>query len=217
MNWLNTLGGGYSALGDYFEHHVSKVIWLSGYGWCSTEKGTNTIFYIFPIGKCLLEMFTCSWSSANKAEGSYVFISVCMCLSVIKVIWSYEWILLNLLWKITTNVPNLSLIPVQFHTVLCTAGLLWFLLIMVYDLTCWEGLCMNWCSIFQAVKAAEISGVQLRVALEMGDPPTVIRCHLYLALSLMQRGRVREAKYMLRSVCDHCLHRMSPWYDWLGG
>lgn len=23
MNWLNTLGGGYSALGDYFEVHVS--------------------------------------------------------------------------------------------------------------------------------------------------------------------------------------------------
>ena len=22
MAWLNTLGGGYSALGDYFEHHV---------------------------------------------------------------------------------------------------------------------------------------------------------------------------------------------------
>ena len=23
MAWLNTLGGGYSALGDYFKHHVS--------------------------------------------------------------------------------------------------------------------------------------------------------------------------------------------------
>ena len=24
MNWLSTLGGAYSALGDYFEHHVRK-------------------------------------------------------------------------------------------------------------------------------------------------------------------------------------------------
>ena len=33
MNWLNTLGGGYSALGDYFDHHVSsKGFYLGGGG-----------------------------------------------------------------------------------------------------------------------------------------------------------------------------------------
>ncbi len=26
MNWLSTLGGGYSALGDYFTHHVSSIV-----------------------------------------------------------------------------------------------------------------------------------------------------------------------------------------------
>ena len=26
MNWLNTLGGGYSALGDYFEYHVCILL-----------------------------------------------------------------------------------------------------------------------------------------------------------------------------------------------
>ena len=26
MSWLNTLGGGYSALGDYFVHHVCQFL-----------------------------------------------------------------------------------------------------------------------------------------------------------------------------------------------
>ena len=41
---------------------------------------------------------------------------------------------------------------------------------------------------------------QLRVALDMGDPPTVIRCHLYFGLSLMQRGDLLTAKRIIRYV-----------------
>ena len=41
---------------------------------------------------------------------------------------------------------------------------------------------------------------QLKIALDMGDPPTVIRCKLYFSLSLMQTGYLRQAKHIIRSA-----------------
>ncbi|KAI0208784.1 hypothetical protein LSAT2_006499 [Lamellibrachia satsuma] len=49
-----------------------------------------------------------------------------------------------------------------------------------------------------AVHAGEISMSQLRLAMEVGDEPTVIRCHLYFALSLMQRGQLRLSRSIIR-------------------
>ncbi|KAK2154475.1 hypothetical protein LSH36_268g02029 [Paralvinella palmiformis] len=49
-----------------------------------------------------------------------------------------------------------------------------------------------------AKHAGQISCRQLCCAVEMGDPSTVIRCHLYYALSLMQTGRLRGSKYTIR-------------------
>jgi len=41
---------------------------------------------------------------------------------------------------------------------------------------------------------------QLGIALEMGSPSVVIRCHLYFALSLLQTGRLHAAKRLISSV-----------------
>ena len=53
---------------------------------------------------------------------------------------------------------------------------------------------------FQAKCAAKISVKQLRIALQMGSTPVVIRCHLYLALSVLQTGRLRAAKRLILLV-----------------
>ena len=53
---------------------------------------------------------------------------------------------------------------------------------------------------FQAECAAKISLKQLRIALEMGSAPVVIRCHLYFALSLLQTSRLHAAKHLILLV-----------------
>jgi len=53
---------------------------------------------------------------------------------------------------------------------------------------------------FQAECAAKISVKQLRIALEMGSTPVVIRCHLYFALSLLQTSRLHAAKHLILLV-----------------
>lgn len=49
-----------------------------------------------------------------------------------------------------------------------------------------------------AVQAGEISMRQMRLAMEVGDQPTVIRCHLYFGLSLMQRGQLWLSRNIIR-------------------
>lgn len=51
-----------------------------------------------------------------------------------------------------------------------------------------------------AEMAGQISVKQLRLALEMGDPFTVGRCHMFWAYSLIQRGHARKAKVIVRRV-----------------
>ena len=54
--------------------------------------------------------------------------------------------------------------------------------------------------IIQAREAGRISLKQFKIAMELGDPPTVIRCRLYYALSLMQTKRTKEAAHIVRWV-----------------
>uniref|UniRef100_A0A914W5J2 Uncharacterized protein n=1 Tax=Plectus sambesii TaxID=2011161 RepID=A0A914W5J2_9BILA len=49
-----------------------------------------------------------------------------------------------------------------------------------------------------ADRAARTSVEQLNIALELGDPILVSRCKLYIALSLAQFGRLRQAAEMVR-------------------
>ena len=35
MNWLNTLGGGFSALGDHFEQHVRSDLYIASFVKCA--------------------------------------------------------------------------------------------------------------------------------------------------------------------------------------
>lgn len=47
--------------------------------------------------------------------------------------------------------------------------------------------------------AGKISVQQLQVALQMGDPISIAKCRIYIAVSLMQRGRLKDAKKITRS------------------
>ncbi|GLH10550.1 Uncharacterized protein GBIM_15487 [Gryllus bimaculatus] len=49
-----------------------------------------------------------------------------------------------------------------------------------------------------ALVAGQISIKQLKLALRLGDPMTVARCKLYLALSLLQRGYLTKAKHIIK-------------------
>ncbi|KAK2176463.1 hypothetical protein NP493_662g00005 [Ridgeia piscesae] len=51
---------------------------------------------------------------------------------------------------------------------------------------------------WEAMQAGEISMRQLKLAMEVGDKPIVIRCHLYFGLSLMQRGQLRPSRNVIR-------------------
>ncbi|XP_055694334.1 uncharacterized protein F58A4.6 [Lutzomyia longipalpis] len=46
--------------------------------------------------------------------------------------------------------------------------------------------------------AGQISVKQLKIALRLGDPYTIARCKLYYSISLIQRGHLRAAKYLIR-------------------
>lgn len=54
-----------------------------------------------------------------------------------------------------------------------------------------------------AIKFANIAGKisvrQFNIAITMGDPITISRCKLYYSISLIQRGILRKAKYILRT------------------
>lgn len=63
----------------------------------------------------------------------------------------------------------------------------------------------NPCCFLQTDRAARTSVEQLRIALQLGDPVLVARCKLYIALSLAQYGRLRQAAQIVRY--DHfCLY-----------
>lgn len=51
-----------------------------------------------------------------------------------------------------------------------------------------------------AVMAGWISIQQFKLALRLGDPQTVARCRLFYALSLIQRGRLKEARNLVKVV-----------------
>lgn len=47
--------------------------------------------------------------------------------------------------------------------------------------------------------AGKISIQQLQVALQTGDPISIAKCRVYIAISLMQRGRLKDAEKIIRS------------------
>lgn len=55
----------------------------------------------------------------------------------------------------------------------------------------------DYCSRF-AEAAGQVSVKQLKLALRIGDPVTVCRCQIYLAMSLLQRGYFRSCRRLLR-------------------
>jgi len=48
-----------------------------------------------------------------------------------------------------------------------------------------------------AEEAGQISLKQLKIALKLGDPLIESRCRLYMAISLIQRGRIKDARRMV--------------------
>jgi len=54
--------------------------------------------------------------------------------------------------------------------------------------------CSSW-----AEEAAQISLKQLKIALKLGDPLIESRCRLYMAISLIQRGRLKDARRMVET------------------
>jgi hypothetical protein len=63
----------------------------------------------------------------------------------------------------------------------------------------------------QAEIAGRISVKQFSIALSLGDPMTVARCKLYLALSLVQRGRLVPARRIIEQ--QYYLARSTPVLD----
>ena len=55
-------------------------------------------------------------------------------------------------------------------------------------------------SIFQAEIAGKISAQQFKIALKLGDPMTLLRCQLYYSISLIQCGRVKLSRDIIKSV-----------------
>jgi hypothetical protein len=63
----------------------------------------------------------------------------------------------------------------------------------------------------QAEIAGRISVKQFSIALSLGDPMTVARCKLYLALSLVQRGHLVSARHIIEQ--QYHLARSAPVLD----
>ncbi|XP_024947310.1 uncharacterized protein F58A4.6 isoform X2 [Cephus cinctus] len=55
--------------------------------------------------------------------------------------------------------------------------------------------------------AGKISLRQFELALRLDDPLLVARCKLYAALSLLQRGRLRIAKSIIRNIYTFAVHQ----------
>ena len=49
----------------------------------------------------------------------------------------------------------------------------------------------------QAHLAGEVSKKQLVLATRLGDSQLIARCHLYLAFSKLQQGKLQQAKYII--------------------
>ncbi|XP_077510743.1 uncharacterized protein LOC144121427 [Amblyomma americanum] len=58
-----------------------------------------------------------------------------------------------------------------------------------------------------AEAACQVSVKQLKLALHIGDPVTVCRCHIYLAMSLLQRGYFRSCRKLLRKQYKFAVSR----------
>ncbi|XP_059607587.1 uncharacterized protein F58A4.6 [Phlebotomus argentipes] len=58
--------------------------------------------------------------------------------------------------------------------------------------------------------AGQISMKQLKIALKLGDPHTIARCKLYFSISLIQRGRLRSAKYLIREQYAFAMSSPQP-------
>ena len=52
--------------------------------------------------------------------------------------------------------------------------------------------------VFQALTAGRISAQQYKIAEKLGDPVTLLRCQLYLSISLIQSGRLVNARDVIR-------------------
>ena len=52
----------------------------------------------------------------------------------------------------------------------------------------------------QAKTAGKISLQQYKIAENLGDPTTLLRCQLYLSISLIQCNRFKNAKIVITSV-----------------
>ncbi|XP_065217747.1 uncharacterized protein F58A4.6 [Planococcus citri] len=50
-----------------------------------------------------------------------------------------------------------------------------------------------------AIMAGRISVTQFKIAIRLGDPPTVSRCRLFYALSLIQRGSLKMARSIIEN------------------
>ncbi|XP_065299114.1 uncharacterized protein [Dermacentor albipictus] len=66
----------------------------------------------------------------------------------------------------------------------------------------------DYCSRF-AEAAGLVSVKQLKLALRFGDPVTVCRCHIYLAMSLLQRGYFRSCRRILRPGASGAANKTS--------
>ena len=63
----------------------------------------------------------------------------------------------------------------------------------------------------QAEVAGKISVHQFSIALRLGDPLTIARCKLYLALSLVQRGHLAAARRIIEE--QYTMARALPVVD----
>ncbi|GAB0087851.1 uncharacterized protein DMENIID0001_022050 [Sergentomyia squamirostris] len=61
-----------------------------------------------------------------------------------------------------------------------------------------------------AKTAGQISMKQLKIALKLGDPHTISRCKLYYSISLIQRGHLRAAKYLIREQYASAVSSSTP-------
>ncbi|KAL4223364.1 hypothetical protein ACF0H5_016834 [Mactra antiquata] len=69
-------------------------------------------------------------------------------------------------------------------------------------------------------QAGKISVTQLNIAIEMGDPIMASKCRMFFALSLMQAGKLKHCKKMLRNeyeVAIQYIHRDSKLIDMCKG
>lgn len=56
---------------------------------------------------------------------------------------------------------------------------------------------------FQAERAGRISEYQLKLAYRCCDPSIIARCKLYYSISLIQKGRLRAAKYIILNQYEY--------------